>query len=286
MSLYTYYDDPEPLILEPNQHYSTPHNRPNSTPPTETIQTQPNPPYRTHHPPHTTHPPHPPHLPPRRYYAPLPSPPDHHHHHHPTHLAYPTYHPEGTMHLCLRPLTTTTTTTQPTPPTPPTTQKVLCTFAFAPRPPPPPPPNPPRLPHLPPRRYYAPLPSPPDHHHHHLHHPTHPAHPTYHPEGTMHLCLRPPTTTTTTTHHHTTQQPTTTPPNHPPTHPFGTSACFITDVFVVLLKIPFTGIELTSQRVIRGYTSELPGRPVVQSSSRVVIIYCFERKTLVKNSYY
>ena len=51
MSLYTYYDDPEPLILEPNQHYSTPQNRPNSTPPTETIQTQPNPPYRTHHPP-------------------------------------------------------------------------------------------------------------------------------------------------------------------------------------------------------------------------------------------
>ena len=152
MSLYTYYDDPEPLILEPNQHYSTPQNRPNSTPPTETIQTQPNPPYRTHHPPPTTH------------------------------------HP-------------------PTTPTPPTTQKVICTFAVAPRPPPPPPPNPPRLPHLPPRRYYAPLPSPPDHHHHH--HPTHPAHPTYHPEGTMHLCLRPPTTTTTTT------QPT--PPTPPTT---------------------------------------------------------------------
>ena len=139
------------------------------------------------------------------------------------------------MHLCLRP---PTTTTQPIPPTPLTTQKVLCTFAFAPRPPPPPPP--PNPPHLPPRRYYAPLPSPPDHHHH----PTHPAYPTYHPEGTMHLCLRPPTTTTTTTH----------PPiryecvfyhrcicsivnNHPLTHPFGTSACFITDVFVVLLII-------------------------------------------------
>ena len=142
-----YYDDPKPLKLEPNQHYSTPQNRPNSTPPTEPIQTQPNPPYPTHHPPHTTHPPHPPHLPPRKYYAPLPSPPDHHHHHHPTHPAYPTYHPEGTMHLCLRPPTTTTT------------------------------------------------------------------------------------------HHHTIQPPTTTPPNHPPTHPFGTSACFITDVFVVLLKI-------------------------------------------------
>ena len=95
------YDDPEPLILEPNQHYSTPQNRPNSTPPTEPIQAQPNPPYPTDHPPHTTHRPHPPHLPPRRYYAPLPSPPDHRHHHHPTHLAYPTYHPEGTMHLCL-----------------------------------------------------------------------------------------------------------------------------------------------------------------------------------------
>ena len=111
-----YYDDPEPLILEPNQHYSTPQNRPNSAPPIEPIQTQPNPPYPTHHPLHTTHPPHPPHLPPRRYYAPLPSPPDHHHHHHPTHPAYPTYHPEGTMHLCLRPPTTTTThhhTTQP-----------------------------------------------------------------------------------------------------------------------------------------------------------------------------
>ena len=99
-----YYDDPEPLILEPNQHYSTPQNRPNSTPPTEPIQAQPNPnpPYPTHHTP-------------------------------PTHHTHPTYHPEGTMHLCLRPpKTTTTTTTQPTPPTPPTTQKVLCTFAFAP----------------------------------------------------------------------------------------------------------------------------------------------------------
>ena len=171
-----YYDDPEPLILEPNQHYSTPQNRPNLTPPTEPIQTQPNPPCLTHHPPHTTHPPHPPHLLPRRYYAPLPSPPDHHHHHHPTHPAHPTYRPEGTMHLCLRPpTTTTTTTTQPIPPTPPTTQKVLCTFAFAPRPPPPPPP------------------------------------------------------------------PTTTPPNLPPTHPFGTRACFITDVFVVLLIIAAWG---------------------------------------------
>ena len=118
-----YYDDPEPLILEPNQHYLTPQNRPNLTPPIEPIQTQPNPPYPTHHPPPTTHPPHPPHLPPRRYNAPLPSPPDHHHHYHPTHPAYPTYHPEGTMHLCLRP--PTTTTTQPTPLTPPTTQKVL-----------------------------------------------------------------------------------------------------------------------------------------------------------------
>ena len=153
MSLYTI---TEPLILEPNQHYSTPQNRPNSTPPIEPIQTQPNPPYPIHHPPHTTHPPHPPHLPPRRYYAPLPSPPDHHHHHHPTH---PAYHPEGTMHLGLRPPTTTTTTTQPTPLTPPTTQKVLCTFAFAPRPPPPPtttPPNHPPLHHPtthPPIRY-------------------------------------------------------------------------------------------------------------------------------------
>ena len=146
ISVPMYYDDPEPLILEPNQHYSTPQNRPNSTAPTEPIQIQPNPPYPTHHTP---------------------------------------------------------------PPTPPTTQKVLCTFAFAPRPPPPPTPNPPCPPHLPPRRYYAPLPSPPDHHDYH--HPTHPAHPTYHPEGTMHLCLRPPTTTTTTTHHHTTQ-----PPTHPP----------------------------------------------------------------------
>ena len=114
-----YYDDPEPLILEPNQHYSTPQNRSNSTPPIEPIQTQPNPPYSTHHPPHTTHPPHPPHLPPRRYYAPLPSPPDHHHHHHPTHPAYPTYHPEGT---------------------------IICTFAFAPRPPPPPTTTPPNHP--------------------------------------------------------------------------------------------------------------------------------------------
>ena len=96
-----HYDDPEPLMLEPNQHYSTSQNRPNSTPPTEPIQTQPNPPYPTHHPPPTIHPPHPPHLPPRRYYAPLPSPPDHHHHLHPTHPAYPTYHPEGTMHLSL-----------------------------------------------------------------------------------------------------------------------------------------------------------------------------------------
>ena len=135
-----HYDDPEPLILESSQHYSTPQNRPNLTPPTEPIQAQSNPPYSTHHPPHTTHPPHPSHLPPRRYYAPLPSPPDHHHHH-PTHSAYPTYHPEGTMHLCLRPPNTTTTTTKPTTPTPPTTQKVLCTFAFAPRPPPPPPPH-------------------------------------------------------------------------------------------------------------------------------------------------
>ena len=135
-----HYDDPEPLILEPSQHYSTPQNRPNLTPPTEPIQAQSNPPYSTHHPPHTTHPPHPSHLPPRRYYAPLPSPPDHHHHH-PTHSAYPTYHPEGTMHLCLRPPNTTTTTTKPTTPTPPTTQKVLCTFAFAPRPPPPHPPH-------------------------------------------------------------------------------------------------------------------------------------------------
>ena len=110
---------------------------PNSTPPTEPIQAQPNRPYPTHHPPPTTHPPYPPHLPPRRYYAPLPSPPDHHHHHHLTHPAHPTYRPEGTMHLCLRPPTTPTTTTQPTPPTPPTTQKVLpCTFVFAPRPPP------------------------------------------------------------------------------------------------------------------------------------------------------
>ena len=169
ISVPIYYDDPEPLILEPNQHYGTPQNRPNSTPRTEPIQTQPNPPYPTHHPPHTIHPPHPPHQPPRRYYASLPSPPDHQHHHHPTHPAHPTYRPEGTMHLCLRRPITTTTTTQPTPPTPPTTQKVLCTFAFAPRPPPPPP-------------------------------------------------------------------PTTTPPNHPPNHPFGTSACFITNVFVVLLK--------------------------------------------------
>ena len=32
-------------------------------------------------PPPPPNPPHPPHLPPRRYYAPLPSPPDHHHHH-------------------------------------------------------------------------------------------------------------------------------------------------------------------------------------------------------------
>ena len=51
----------------------------------------------------------------------------------------------------------------------------------------------------------------------------------------MHLCLRPPTTTTTTTtppNHPPPHHPTT----HPPTHPFGTSACFITDVFVVLLK--------------------------------------------------
>ena len=135
-----HYDDPEPLILEPSQHYPTPQNRPNLTPPTEPIQAQSNPPYSTHHPPHTTHPPHPSHLPPRRYYAPLPSPPDHHHHH-PTHSAYPTYHPEGTMHLCLRPPNTTTTTTKPTTPTPPTTQKVLCTFAFAPRPPPPHPPH-------------------------------------------------------------------------------------------------------------------------------------------------
>ena len=112
MSLYTYYDDPEPLILEPNQHYSTPQNRPNSTPLTEPIQT--NPTHLTEPTTHHTPPTHHTHLPPRRYYAPLPSPPDHHHHHHPTH---PTYHPEGTMHLCLRPLTTTTTTTQPTPPT-------------------------------------------------------------------------------------------------------------------------------------------------------------------------
>ena len=104
MSVPIYYDDPELLILEPNQHYSTPQNRPNSTPSTEPIQTQPNPPYPSHHPPHTTH------LPPRRYYAPLPSPPDHHYHHHPTHPAHPTSHPEGTMHLCLRPPTTTTTT--------------------------------------------------------------------------------------------------------------------------------------------------------------------------------
>ena len=142
-----YYDDPEPLILEPNQHNSTPQNRPNSTPPTEPIQIQLNPPYPIHHPP-------------------------------PTHHTHPTYHSEGTMHLCLRLPTTTTTTTQPTLPTPPTAQKVLCTFAFALRPTPPPPPNPPRPPHLPPRRYYAPLSSPPDHHHHHQpppHHPiTHP----------------------------------------------------------------------------------------------------------------
>ena len=147
-----YYYDPEPLVLEPNQHYSTLQNWPRLNPTDRTLidrtqPTLPNPPHTTHHP--------------------------------------------------------------PTTPTPPTTQKVLCTFAFAPRPPPPPPPNPPCPPHLPPRRYYAPLPSPPDHHHHH--HPTHPAHPIYHPEGTMHLCLRPPTTTTTTTHHHTTQ-----PPTHPP----------------------------------------------------------------------
>ena len=166
-----YYDDPEPLILEPNQQTLL-----NSTKPAQL-----NPTDRTHT--DTTQPT-------------LPNLP-------PT-----THHP-------------------PTTPIPPTTQKVLSTFAFAPRPPPPPPPNPPRLPHLPPRRYYAPLPSPPDHHHHH--HPTHPAYPTYHPEGTMHLWPSPPD------HHHTTQPPTTTPPNHPPTHPFGTRACFITDVFVVLL---------------------------------------------------
>ena len=122
-----------------------------------------------------------------------------------------------------------TTNHPPTTPTPPTTQKVLCTFAFAPRPPPPPTPNPPCPPHLPPRRYYAPLPSPPDHHDHH--HPTHPAHPTYHPEGTMHLCLRPPTTTTTTTHHHTTQ-----PPPHPPIRDEGVfchrCVCSIVNSFV------------------------------------------------------
>ena len=121
ISVPIYFDDPEPLILEPNQHYPTPQNRPNSTLPTEPIQTQPNPPYPTHHTPHTHH-------------------------------THPTNHPEGTMHLCLRPPTTTTTTTQPTLPTPHTAQKVLSTFAFAPRPPPPPP-NPLRPPHLPPRRY-------------------------------------------------------------------------------------------------------------------------------------
>ena len=168
ISVPIYYDDPESLILEPNQHYSTPQNRPTTQP------HRPNP-YR-HNPTHLTQPTT--------------------HHTPPTHHTHPTYHPEGTMHLRLRPPTTTTTntqptlptppiaqkvlctfapptttttTTQPTPPTPPTTQKVLCTFAFAPRPPP-----------LPP--------------------------------------------------------PTTTPPNHPPTHPFGTRACFITDVFVILLK--------------------------------------------------
>ena len=102
-----YYDDPEPLILGPNQHYSTPHNRLNPTDRTHTDTTQPALP----NPPHTTHPPSPPHLPPRRYYAPLPSLPDHHH---PTHPAHPTYHPEGTMHLCLRsPTTTHHDTTQP-----------------------------------------------------------------------------------------------------------------------------------------------------------------------------
>ena len=136
-----YYDDPEPLIPEPNQHYSihktgpTQPHRPNPYRPNPTHLTQPT----THHTP-------------------------------PTHHTHPIYHPEGTMHICLRPPTTTTTTTQPTPPTPPTTQKVLCTFAFAPRPPPPP--KPPRLPHLPRRRYYALLPSPPDHHHPSPHHPT------------------------------------------------------------------------------------------------------------------
>ena len=150
ISVPIYYDGPEPLILEPNQHYSTPQNRPNSTPPTEPIQ--------RHNPTHLTQP--------TTHHAP------------PTHQSHPTYHPEGTMHLCLRPPTTTTTTTQPTLPTPHTAQKVLCTFAFALRPPPPPPPNPPRPPHLPPRRPYAPLPSPPNHHHHH--HPP-PHHPTTHP---------------------------------------------------------------------------------------------------------
>ena len=157
ISVPIYYNDPEPLILEPNQHYSTPQNRPNSTPPTEPIQKQPNPPYPTHHTP-------------------------------PTHHTHPTYHPEGTMHPCLGPstTTTTTTTTQHTLPTPPTAQKVLCTFAFAPRPPPPPPPRPP---HLPPSKElctfaFAPRPPPPT--------TTPPNHPPTHPFGTSafyHRCI-------------------------------------------------------------------------------------------------